>query len=251
MKILHLEHAAAERVAHVGVEPGGHGDEVGPVIFQIVERPVQHGAIRFARRARRDGIIETVVADIRRAGAGIKRIQVDGKKRDARPVEQDRLRAVAVMHVEIENRDALGAGGRGFERGDGDVVQVAKAHCPVAGGMMAGRPHQAENTFAPARGSQRVQRGGDGGAGVAGDIFVIRRVGIEILRLVQTREVLRGMGAQNLRVLAWPGSAQSIGSSVWLRNRASVSGDALGAFGMAGIGIAGAAFVGDDFHTKI
>jgi len=36
--------------------------------------------------------------------------------------------------------------------------------------MMAGRPHEAENIVARARGGQRVECGGDGGAGETGDI---------------------------------------------------------------------------------
>ena len=104
------------------------------------------------------------------------------------------------MHVEIENRDALCAGGRGFEHGDGDVVQVTKAHGPVARGVMAGRAHEAENAFALARGVQRVERGGDGGAGEAGNVFVKRRVGVKVHRHVQARKMFRRMGAENLCV---------------------------------------------------
>ena len=62
VKILRQQRAVGQRVAHVGVESGGHGDEVGLEIFQIVERAGERGAIGFARRARRDGIIETIVA---------------------------------------------------------------------------------------------------------------------------------------------------------------------------------------------
>jgi len=62
------------------------------------------------------------------------------------------------MDVKVENRDTLCAGGCGFEHGNGNIVQVTKAHCPVAGGVMAGRPHQTENAFALARGGQRGER---------------------------------------------------------------------------------------------
>ena len=98
------------------------------------------------------------------------------------------------MHVEIKNRDAFGAGGDGFERSDGDIVQITKAHGPVAGGVMPGRPHQAENMFAVAGGFQRVKRGGGGGAGVTGNVFIKRRVGIELFRDLQAGEQVRARG---------------------------------------------------------
>lgn len=75
--ILHFEHALHEGIAHIGIESSGHGNKVGPELFQIAQRPGERRAISFARIIRRDGIIETILADIRRAGAGIKRIQVD------------------------------------------------------------------------------------------------------------------------------------------------------------------------------
>ena len=126
--VLRQQRAFGQRVVHVGIKPGGHGHEVGPEMFQVVERVRERGPPGCARRARRDGIIETVAPAILRAGIRISRMLVHGKKLDAGPVQQNVLRAVAVMHVEIKNRDAPGTGRSGFERGDGDVVQVAKTH---------------------------------------------------------------------------------------------------------------------------
>ena len=63
----------------------------------------------------------------------------------ARFVFEDRLRAVAVVDVEIDDRDPRQA--VAFERmrgGDGDVVEQAEAHRDVAGGMVPGRAHRAE-----------------------------------------------------------------------------------------------------------
>ena len=71
---------------------------------------VRSAGLRAARSGRRDGIIETVFAGIFFAGAGVGRELVDGKKCDAFAVEQNVLRAVAVMHVEIKNGDALESG---------------------------------------------------------------------------------------------------------------------------------------------
>ena len=48
---------------------------------------------------------------------------------NGRVVPEDVLRAVAMMHVEIDDRDPFGAVGRlGVARGDGRVVEEAEAH---------------------------------------------------------------------------------------------------------------------------
>ena len=53
------------------------------------------------------------------------------------------LRAIAVMNVEIDDRDALRAmGGLRVARGDGGVVEKAEAHRRRAFGVMAGRPRR-------------------------------------------------------------------------------------------------------------
>ena len=73
------------------------------------------------------------------------------------------LRAVAVMHVEIDDGDSLVAVNRArMQRTDRDVVEQAKAHGARAFGMMAGRPHGAERIVQPAR--MDFVDGCDGGA---------------------------------------------------------------------------------------
>ena len=60
-------------------------------------------------------------------------------------VPKNLLRAVAVVNIEIDNRDPLGAMfGAHIVRGYRDVVEKAKAHRPVAFGMMPRRAHLAE-----------------------------------------------------------------------------------------------------------
>ena len=154
------------------------------------------------------------------------------------------------MHVEIKNRDAFRACREGFERGDGDIVQIAEAHRVVARRVMARRTHEAENHFAVARGLQRVERGGGGCAGERGNVVVKRRVTVEILRFVQPREMPRRMGAQDLRLFhagrRGPDDGQfSLAAQVFHR-----AGDARRSFGMAGLRIAGTLFVGDDGHER-
>ena len=75
-----------------------------------------------------------------RAGAGIKRHLVGGAIEHGLVVPENILRAVAVMHVPIDDGDALGpvlllrmAGG------DGDCVEKAEAHRRFALGMMTRR----------------------------------------------------------------------------------------------------------------
>ena len=55
------------------------------------------------------------------------------------------LRAIAVMHVEIDHRYAVGAVlGARMQRGDGDLVEQAEAHGARRLGVVAGRAHGAE-----------------------------------------------------------------------------------------------------------
>ena len=63
---------------------------------------------------------------------------------------EDVLRAVAVMHVEIDDRGALDAVALlRMARGDGGVVEQAEAHRPRGLGMMAGRAHGDEGVARP------------------------------------------------------------------------------------------------------
>jgi hypothetical protein len=100
--------------------------------------------------------------------------------------------------------------------------------------MMAGRPHQAENVVAGARGGQRVEGGGDGGAGETGDVFVKRRVGVKILRFIQAREMFRRMGAKNLRVARLSRFSPFDGQFGLAAQKLDRGEDATGTFGMAG-----------------
>ena len=64
-----------------------------------------------------------------RAGAGIERHLVGRAIEHGRVGPEDRLRAVAVMDVEIHDGDAVGAmRGLGVAGGDGDIVEEAEAH---------------------------------------------------------------------------------------------------------------------------
>ena len=63
---------------------------------------------------------------------------------DPRVSGDNRLGAVAVVGIEIPDRDALGAVLQRVERGDSDVIEITKTHRLVAGGVVSRRTHQAE-----------------------------------------------------------------------------------------------------------
>ena len=75
------------------------------------------------------------------AGARVLRPLVRRGVEDVRLLVEDGLGAVAVVHVPVEDGDAL-AGGVQHRGGDGDVVDEAEAHGAVARGVMAGRAHE-------------------------------------------------------------------------------------------------------------
>ena len=67
-------------------------------------------------------------------------------------VPEDVLRAVAVVDVEIDDGDALGAmGGLGVAGGDRRVVEEAEAHRRRRLGVVAGRPRGDESVVDAAR----------------------------------------------------------------------------------------------------
>ena len=58
------------------------------------------------------------------------------------------LGAVAVMHVEVHDGDALDpVGFQGVGRADGDIAEETEAHRAAALGVVAGRPHRAERAL--------------------------------------------------------------------------------------------------------
>ena len=90
------------------------------------------------------------------AGAGIERHLVGRAVEDGRIVPDDGLGAVAVMHVPVDDRHALGAvRGLGVARRDHRVGEQAEAHGAVGFGMMAGRPDRAEGVRRLARRTPR------------------------------------------------------------------------------------------------
>jgi hypothetical protein len=125
------------------------------------------------------------------------------------------LRAVAVVHVEIEDGNALEPVDRaGVQRADGDVVEQAKSHGPAALGVVAGGPHRAKGIAAlarrhrihgtaqrPHRAQRRLPRaGGNGGVEVEADAPGLRNGGHGLgdIRAVVHALDLRAAGAARL-----------------------------------------------------
>jgi len=98
-----------------------------------------------ARGQRRvDHVADTGV--VLQAGTGVQRMLVRAQVLHAWFGGEDGLGAVAVVHVEIDHRHARQAVRvHGVRGADGDAVQQAEAHCGIAGGVVAGRAHGAED----------------------------------------------------------------------------------------------------------
>src|SRR5579863_10267916 len=98
----------------------------------------------------RDWIVKAVLPHVSRAGAWIARKLMDGEKKGARLIQQDRFRAVAVMHIEVKDSDSLPTR-QSFQAGNRNVVEVTKPHRARPGGVVPGRAHQAEHMLSGSR----------------------------------------------------------------------------------------------------
>lgn len=99
---------------------------------------------------------------IEQAAAGITGGLMQRDEQDSLVSVKNVFGAVAVMCVEVHDRDALSAAG--FEEmgnSNGDIVEIAETHQSVASGMVTGRPHQRKSRLA----LKGVLGGDDGPAG--------------------------------------------------------------------------------------
>ena len=91
-------------------------------------------------------------ADLSRCpGARIERILMQRDKQHMRVVVERILRAVAVMHVPIDDRDAFQAARARGGRCKRHVVQQAKAHARARHSVVTGWPEQREAALTFAR----------------------------------------------------------------------------------------------------
>ena len=157
----------AELVVAVRVEAGRDEDHLRREAVEPAH-PVllDQGAHRRPARVRRHRHVDHVVAQRHGAAVRIERMLEDARHQDALVAGDDVLGAVAVMDVEVDDRDPLEAAHvERMARRDGDVVEEAEAHRLLARRVVAGRAHGAEGVVDLAV-DDRVG-GGDGGAGGA------------------------------------------------------------------------------------
>ena len=94
----------------------------------------------------------------RGAGARIERELVRRHEQHRRILVEDPLRAVAVMHVVVDDRDAGAAARARVGRADGDVVVETEAHRAIGFGVMARRAHQRQRARSCRRRRARDRR---------------------------------------------------------------------------------------------
>ena len=107
---------------------------------------------------------------------------MDGIECGVGNIEEDRFGSVAMMHVEVVDRDAFGAGRQGLQGGDRGGAEVTKSHRVIFRRMMARRTEQAEGDVAFAAFFERRQGSADAARGVIEDAGMRRGVSIEIFR---------------------------------------------------------------------
>ena len=134
------------------VEAGGDDQKLWLEAAQCRQHDLRERGAKFGRsrprwQRRVDDIAGTSFRT--RAGAGIERRLMRRGIQHARFAPENILGAVAVVHVEIHNRNALDPACQRVRRADGDMVEQAETHRRVARRVMAGRAHRAER----ARGS--------------------------------------------------------------------------------------------------
>src|SRR5262245_5368018 len=137
-----------QRIILVGIKAGRDQDQIGG---EVLQRRQQAGferlleaiaTITWAQR-RIEDVADTGFAD--RAGAWIERHLMGRGEQQVFVRPENVLRAIAVMHVEIDDGNALDTIPlAGVEPRNGDVGENAKAHGTLALGMVPARPHLAK-----------------------------------------------------------------------------------------------------------
>ena len=179
----------ASNPAETRISSGAKASSAGSTRASIAAR---HSAPPAPAGKRR---VDDIAVDARFMGvpsAGIERRLVGGGKHQPRLALGDGLGAVAVMDVEIDDGDARQPVRlQRVQRGDGDIVENAKAHRRGGFGVVARRAHGAERHVVLAR-QHRIHRGDARAGGAIGGFARTGReegVGIELhARLARLRE---------------------------------------------------------------
>ena len=188
---LHL----CQRVVLVCVEAGRHQDQVGREAGdRRLDRVAEHACVLLVSGPGRKGDVQRRRPLVERtAAARVERPLVQRDEEDALVVLQDRLRAVAVVHVPVDDRHSPRvAVVQQPPRGHGDVAEEAEAHCPLAERVVARRPHEREPSRPRRldREPRRDQRG------------PVRRLGRDRVAVQPRRPVHRGDLRHIRRVVA-------------------------------------------------
>src|SRR6516164_2125604 len=107
MVIFRLQRLLSQRVAGIGVKACRYSNHVWLEILEVVQRAVEHVPVIAAGGLRRDGIIEAVVSNITPASSRITGELMNGNERGIGFVQQDGLSSVAMVNVEIIDRDTF------------------------------------------------------------------------------------------------------------------------------------------------
>lgn len=141
-----------QRILAMGIEAGGDQKKLRREFIQSRHDGAVEGRkilgisrVRIERNVKRKPLAPSRPLLPREARAGIARARmlVKADKQNAVVLLEDRLRPVAVVNVEIDDRDApdpvcaLKVSGR-----DGDVIEETKPHRPIRLGVMPRRPHR-------------------------------------------------------------------------------------------------------------
>ena len=147
---------AAERVVAVRIESARHQYPIGGEVLDHATRfMIQRRAHHVARRSWRQGQIhrQPGCTDtphlVGASGARIQRVLVSRDVENVGIVPKDRLGAVAMVHIPVEDEDAF-TECRARRRRDGDVVHQAESHGSRGRGVMTRWAHRDEGKTFPA-----------------------------------------------------------------------------------------------------
>src|SRR5713101_8086927 len=99
---------------------------------------------------------------------------------DFRITRDDFLGAIAMMRIEIPNRDPIRSVFQRIERGNCDVAEITKTHREVACGVMNGRAHETESAFSAQGRARRLDRCSGRLPGVLVDVWMRWCIEVEI-----------------------------------------------------------------------
>ena len=137
----------------MGIEAGGNEYELRPVLFQRRQPIVTHRRAKFgAAAARRQRNVDHFPIVVVYTTVRIQRMLECRHHQDTMIAGKNFLGAVAVVHIEIGDRDARQSmRGESVRCADRDVVEQAKAHRSRPLGVVSGRAHRAKCSVAPSR----------------------------------------------------------------------------------------------------